>query len=925
MNFAPEVGGDCYGPRYLSFGLVSGAANISAPLVGSLAFRDDGNIAPLSANIAGVDGRLGLPASLPLAGPGNERYHLTPVSKLYFNDAFAPNAPATGFVGFAARCGVPFFEDLKVHLMTSAQADVPAPVYLTSGWKEDEETHFSNTTFDASHRGFPAGTTAPNYQTAKAFAPRATQSLFGVVPLDYPMKWNSAGRYFTSWESVTSELFVVNAKHQVDYLSAEHAEISFGAQYAGLPKINLVSAAIDLADDQLGASRALSTAATAAVAATLNQGLGEFGNLVNDNMEKLLEQAVDTIEAQAIDPLYGAVRDSYNSAVTANRTYNQWVNTTSGGLKTAFDTHLSSVANNSVKGRLNQLAAATTDASSLLHRVKHSVERSILAIDSVSAQIKLVNGVAVFENPAAGVNFDGILVKVGEDRPIVQRLVGNLIRELAPPELAALITSASGELTQEINAELQAILTKFDPTLDRINETLMEARAYLVLVHEQLQGSGEILVSFQQIIANANAEIDQIVLGIRGKAYGFIKRIADGATQPGDQLLGQAGNLLEEFDKDEFVAFIRAELRDRLLASSFIQQLQFVLRQHLSEIDIAVRSAIDSGFGEVSRMCKELIKESLGPIDDSINGLLGNVSDAVGAGSLDGYAHIQGDTLRRLRIDAEVQFKIPEEMSLQAYFEMLCYDSESKVGSSGCPSAGERTVEVKLGALDVPLDWASPDLRADLGVRFAMQTQPDVKPKGIGGYLIMTGGELDFQSLKITDFSLSVGVGQNECYVAGTAGLVISDYAARGGIFFGRTCSQEPLLMVDPDAASLLGQAPFTGAYVYGETWIPISEALLGIPSSCLFRISAGVGAGAFYFAEGPTFGGRMLLGVSGEALCIVSIRGEVAMTGVMNGGSLRFRGRGTLTGTAGYCPFCVNFRESATITYQNGAWDVDY
>ena len=92
-----------------------------------------------------------------------------------------------------------------------------------------------------------------------------------------------------------------------------------------------------------------------------------------------------------------------------------------------------------------------------------------------------------------------------------------------------------------------------------------------------------------------------------------------------------------------------------------------------------------------------------------------------------------------------------------------------------------------------------------------------------------------------------------------------------------------------------------------------------------MFRISAGVGAGAFYFVEGPTFGGRMLLGLSGEALCVVSIRGEVTMTGVMSGGSLRFAGKGTLKGKADCCPFCVKFSDSARITYQDGSWEVDY
>jgi hypothetical protein len=270
-------------------------------------------------------------------------------------------------------------------------------------------------------------------------------------------------------------------------------------------------------------------------------------------------------------------------------------------------------------------------------------------------------------------------------------------------------------------------------------------------------------------------------------------------------------------------------------------------------------------------MCRELIKEFLGPIDDAINGLTGDVNSYVGAGSVDGYAHIQGDTLRRLRIDAKVQLKVPDEMKLQAYFEMLCYDSSTTTGSSGCLAPGQQVLEVKIGAIDVPLDWISPDLRANLDVWFSMQTAPTVRPRGIGGAITMTGGELDFQSFKITGFGASVAIGSARNATSPPPPASSSPATKPPAAFSSAAPARSRRsLIVDPDAASLLGSPPFTGAYVYGEVWIPISEVILGIPASCLFRISAGVGAGAFYFVEGPTYGGRMLLGVSGEALCVV-------------------------------------------------------
>jgi len=209
------------------------------------------------------------------------------------------------------------------------------------------------------------------------------------------------------------------------------------------------------------------------------------------------------------------------------------------------------------------------------------------------------------------------------------------------------------------------------------------------------------------------------------------------------------------------------------------------------------------------------------------------------------------------------------------------------------------------------------------------ESSSPIYPTGIGGSLVMKEGEINFESLKITKFGAAVAVGTGDCYLAATATVVISSYEATGGIFFGKSCTLAPLEMVDPEVAALVGPGSFTGAYVYGEVWIPLSETLLGIPASCLFRISAGLGAGAFYFVTGPnstpTYGGKMLLGISGEALCVVSIKGTVSMVGVMSNGSLRFSGTGTLTGKAGACPFCVKFRESARMTYQSGSWDIDY
>ena len=235
----------------------------------------------------------------------------------------------------------------------------------------------------------------------------------------------------------------------------------------------------------------------------------------------------------------------------------------------------------------------------------------------------------------------------------------------------------------------------------------------------------------------------------------------------------------------------------------------------------------------------------------------------------------------------------------------------------------EEVLEAIIGVTDIDLDWISEGLRASIEVKFSMLTAPDVYPIGLAGSFEMTG-ELNFQSFKLTELKATLGFSTLEGYLGASIRLKINGYEAAGGFLIGRICSLEPLIFIDPDVAAVVGDPPFTGGYVYGEVWIPISEVVLGIPASCFFNISAGVGAGAFYFVEGPTYGGKMLLGVSGEALCIVAIKGEVRLVGVVKAGKLSMRGKGTLTGKAGWCPFCIKFKKSATVTYTEGDWDVD-
>lgn len=267
-------------------------------------------------------------------------------------------------------------------------------------------------------------------------------------------------------------------------------------------------------------------------------------------------------------------------------------------------------------------------------------------------------------------------------------------------------------------------------------------------------------------------------------------------------------------------------------------------------------------------------------------------------------------------------------MQLNTFLEINAYTSEDE--SNGCVAPGEKAVEVTIGATDVPMDWISSGLRANIDAKMSLKDRGDgMRPNGLGGGFNITDGIIDFQTFQIYKFAATMAIGGDEAYLGARTTALFNSYEVSIGLFFGRTCTADPLLLVDEDVGSLFSDTmPLTGAYVYGEVWLPISEIMLGIPASCLFNISAGVGTGVGFFlndALDPIFVGKMFAGVSGEALCVVSIKGSVTMVGIVQDGSFSASGTGRLKGKAGACPFCIKFSASAKISYTDGDWDVDY
>ncbi len=522
------------------------------------------------------------------------------------------------------------------------------------------------------------------------------------------------------------------------------------------------------------------------------------------------------------------------------------------------------------------------------------------SLDEITNSISAITG-NIFKG-ANGVPLstakDGLLMLVDGQRPILKALVGELVGQLAGEFFSALAEPHLSNFTKEIEPTLQQIIS----TLDNVQQALGEVRA-------KVAEGQEFARELDTKLKAAAPELTNATVLASAEIIGFFAGLNYAIDDP-----------FVHFSRDEIKAVMRSRIREQFQATDVAASVQVSLKQRIYDLDAIYREAVDSVFQQINSVIRQLIGQTLARLDRTINDALGDLSTTIGAGQIDGHALINGDSLKTLRLDGRFRWRVPNDLEFNAYLLIRELDSSA---TPGCGFSGDIAPEVTLGANNVKLDWISPDLRADVATKFSFQAEP-FKPVGLAGSFNVTGG-LDFESFKVDKLGAPVAFGRYENYLAARAGIKLQSYDLTGGIFFGRTCTLDPIMLIDPEVASVLGNPPFTGAYLYGEGWIPISEVALGVPASCLFNISAGLVAGAFYFAEGPTWGGVMKAGVLGEALCIVTIRGEIKMIGLKSGDHLRFRGRGRLSGKVGWCPFCVKFGKTVTLSYERGAWDLDY
>jgi hypothetical protein len=311
--------------------------------------------------------------------------------------------------------------------------------------------------------------------------------------------------------------------------------------------------------------------------------------------------------------------------------------------------------------------------------------------------------------------------------------------------------------------------------------------------------------------------------------------------------------------------------------------------------------------------------------------MLGDLVGIAAMGSVTGHAHFVGDSLSALRVDGRMLLQLGLRLEFDGFVEMLALESDTP--SDLCSAQGESAIEVRFGATGslttfgrAP-DPSRPGENMDtadsntvsLWGKAAFRTDSERDPNrplhflGFSGGLRLSGSIGTGGNFGAGDLAAGIGVSSEAFYVTGMASATLLGYHGEAGFFFGKICSAQALYW-DPDIQRIMTVVPIHGAYGFIQVRIPTLVNL-----DCLLRLSAGVSMGAGFVLEGealnPAFVGKFGVLIRGEALCILTIEGEIALAFRVGPDGLAWNGRGRFEVSLLF----IDIEVTATLTYANG------
>ncbi len=909
MEFRESTNNSCsVSDRFLVLGVQTKLPFIPQQLHATLGFKPNGNLVVARDGVRGADSRFPLPAQLELQGPGTSLFAIGTAGEGYFNNWETPGRPPEGFYNVAGRIDLPFFEDSKVHLHVTPLTTEAARIDVMGGWRAADQGgpaygwsmggrhYFNAAKFDDLHRGFPErsvdgsrAVTIAEYRNSPTldFHPRAQRDWIEVALFDYPLVWNPALRQFASFEDSTVILPIINVDSRLKELTPGKVDLDFAQDLElKLPRLKLLDLANDALNEVNGPFNSLSNALRLAIggavdAGGLTRGFRSMQRVLRDEMTGFFRPVLEP----ALEPVVNALYAQLSAALAANAA--------------TFRGRIPSIVNDPAVGLQNAI-------------------RNINGVGSQAASVAGQMSQALNDLDGTLGLFLRMLQKDGQGNRNVIRAI---VQQVASDQGA--LSGIAGAIADPV---ANALLGELEPTLGKIEERVLDVRRELNGVRSQLaSASGDFNKALGAVTGNASALADCGRLA----GIGLSNYLASVVTPAGDYFTANP-------------SAARNAIRDRLitafLGSPLPAKYQQTFKQFLYEDDAIVGQLTETLFQQVNQSIRNGLASQFAAAGDQAYAAMkgpGLMSGSFASAQIRGAPTFNGDAMKRIRLDAKVKFKLPDDLDFTAYMEIRELDSQSV--PKDCIPAGAPAAEIIIGAADVPLQW--PGLISLSGKPLTLTvearwTQQSGNVLGVGG-LVLIKGEIGFKGCSVREIGASMAFGDLETYfaarAAGTITIVGIPVDINAGLFVGKACTLTPLLFVDPEAGKVLGDPlGFRGVYVQFGAGLSLSEILFGT-SNCFLDAEVSV-TSATYYSDGPRsgkLGMRQKLALDVSLICLIKGHADLSIYSSLEAGPDGFKlvlgGEANLCGEIGFCPFCVSGCVGMGIRGEVGDGGVDY
>ncbi len=821
-----------------------------APLQARLGIHPDGNLASASSSgDSGIDSRFILPQTLLLKGPGGGTYTLNTVTKAALNDFATAPPGGIGFVSFAGALGVPFFEDIPVHVhATASAAGTPASeLHLMAGG-----SYFSDPGFDSNNRGFP-GPDLQAYRngTDPQYLPVAKRNWRGVAALDYPLKWQPLLRQFASPAGMddVDELLVLEVNHQVQKLTTEGVAITFGAGFE-TPQLSVAALAAEALTS--GLKNALPDPD-----AMLN-GIDGLETLLTDRLEKAIGGVLEGRLNTLADAIVSDLNAAYDSADDAGEDWTGF-----SGLNVNFTN-------------------------------RGAIESAI----STLAQPGTAGG------PSGVIDqIDNALAKAEQACGLALTLVGQKNNRVS---IISAVTALSGNLPSgPINGVGAEIMDQAEDGLQQAQLILTEAKSRLSSLREGTQ-KAQILArlgtTFQQAASGAaTTAVNRLIETYRNE-HDVTGRFWT-EYSPAQHKARVLAILRQSISGSTLAASVQPVLRGVLteVRTQFRGALDLVFSEINRLLNRAVKGLVDQ-LVEAGTTEFKAMAGSNGDADSIASGAA-SVGNFCAAARIDGYAQINGEEIEEIRLNARLKFNLAASLSVDGWFHLK--NLNGAPASMSCRPAGVVATEVKIGAS------AAADFGPVFKVKVTLEGIFSFAAPGAGGAFPLAGldGSFDLRSAmavkqaSITHMAAKFGFGSGVGFVSGQIEGTVYAFGANGRCFFGTTNNGQDFSLIDPQTQAVLNITPqpslagvplprapclaenLTGFYTALDLDVSLNT-IFGIPDTCFLRVTGHVGVGNYCFYQNRGANGKYLIpgvryrfGVSGEVVCVLELSAIAAIS----------------------------------------------